>query len=230
MNIYAISDLHLSNNSDKPMNIFGPRWEGHWDIIKNDWMARVNDNDIVLLGGDLSWAMKLEDAIADLDEIAALPGHKVIIRGNHDYWWNSYSKVKKVLQPKMYAIQNDCLRIDNVLIVGSRGWMIADNYSTPVDKKIYDREVLRLRMSLDAMSKIRNNDDIVIGMMHYPPFNNNSSPTEFTDLFKEYHVDKVIYGHIHSAKHNLERELTLENVAYYLTSCDQINNKLAIIK
>lgn len=229
MKIYAISDLHLSETTDKPMNIFGPRWEGHFDIIRNDWNSKVTDEDIVLLSGDLSWAMKLEEAIPDIALINELPGRKVIIKGNHDYWWSSGSKVRGILYPNMFAISNDAIRIDNVILCGTRGWLINDNNSTPSDKKIYDREIIRLKLSLDAMAKIRREDDIVIGMMHFPPFNSSLQNTELTDLFNEYNITKVVYGHLHGPKSRAEKLVNKGNVNYYLTSCDLVDNKLILI-
>lgn len=228
MKIYAISDLHLSNTQDKPMEIFGESWEGHWDIIRKDWLNKVNADDIVLLTGDLSWAMKIEDAVVDLNEIAALPGKKVIIRGNHDYWWGSYSKVTKMLPLNMFAIQNDSLRLGNVLLCGSRGWLIPDSKSNADDKKIYARELIRLKLSLDAMAKKRKDDDIVIGMMHFPPFNSQYNDSQMTELFSEYHVHKVVYGHLHSIR-NAEKITVKDDITYYLSSCDLVNNNLVEI-
>lgn len=229
MKIYAISDLHLSSNSDKPMDIFGEHWEGHFDEIVEDWKTKVEDNDVILLSGDLSWAMKLDEAKADLNLIGALPGRKVIIRGNHDYWWSSYSKVKDALMPNMYAIQNDVLRFDNVLICGTRGWTIPDSKTNATDKKIYDRELLRLRMSLEMMNKVRCDGDKVIGMIHFPPFNTNYLPTEFTRLFNDFQVDTVVYGHLHYSRTKHERLVNIDGVQYHLTSCDLVNNKLVEI-
>jgi len=228
MNVYAISDLHLSLNTDKPMDIFGPSWEGHFDIIKSDWQNKVGEDDIVLLGGDLSWAMRLEDAKADIDEIKKLNGKKVILRGNHDYWWSSLNKVRQVLDKDMFAIQNDAIKIQNVIICGSRGWIIPENKTSEEDIKIYERELIRLKMSLEKMKKIRTDNDIVIGMMHYPPFNNNKEVTEFTKLFMEYNVSKVIFGHLH-APARLDKISEIEGTKYFLTSCDLVKNKLVKI-
>ena len=123
MNVYAISDLHLSTNSDKPMDVFGQNWEGHFEKIKSDWLFKVKDDDIVLIAGDLSWAMKLDDGIADLKELASLPGKKVFIRGNHDFWWNGISKLRdRAPNDSFIFLQTDSVKIGNFVIVGSRGW------------------------------------------------------------------------------------------------------------
>ena len=113
MRVYAISDLHLLGGSDKSMSVFGSHWNGHFKRIGEDWRDRVTPEDLVLLPGDLSWAMKLEDALEDIALVAALPGRKVISRGNHDYWWNSISRVRDALPQDMYALQNDALNIEN---------------------------------------------------------------------------------------------------------------------
>lgn len=225
MKVFAISDLHLSFSTDKPMNIFGPQWEGHWDIIVEDWEKKVSDDDIVLLSGDLSWAMKIEDAIIDIGKIAELKGKKIIIKGNHDYWWNSYNKVKSILSPNMYALQNNSIKIGNYIIAGSRGWIIAEDEACKEEnKKIYQRELIRLEMSLQDMTKKRNTEDIVIAMCHYPPFSTNK-PTSVTKLMNQYNVDKVIYGHLHHPA-NPNRKTTIDKIDYYLTSCDLLENKL----
>ena len=149
MKVFAISDLHLSINNPKPMDIFGPVWEGYVDKIFDDWKAKVTDEDIVLLAGDFSWAMKLEDALSDLKLLETLPGKKVIIRGNHDYWWKSISAVRGILPKNFYAVQNDAIKFDNIIICGTRGWQVPENgEQTPENKKIFDREVIRLELTL----------------------------------------------------------------------------------
>ena len=187
--IFSISDLHLGTCVDKPMDVFGKKWEGHFDKIKADWLKKVKAEDVVLLAGDLSWAMTLEDAKEDLNRIAALPGKKVILRGNHDYWWQSLSKVKGILPEGVYVVQNDVVRIGKYLFCGSRGWTMESDAEE--DKKIYERELIRLELSLSAMSKAREEGDVVIGMTHYPPFGVSLEPTRVTELYEKYGVEKV---------------------------------------
>ena len=122
MKVFAISDLHLDSTLSKPMDIFGPGWEGHWDKIRDDWRSKVGADDVVLLAGDLSWAMSLDEALPDIAEVGELPGAKFILRGNHDYWWSAIGKVRKALPQNMFAIQNDCIRIGKLLVCGSRLW------------------------------------------------------------------------------------------------------------
>ena len=122
MKIFAISDLHLSTVEPKPMDIFGGNWDDYWQKIECDWQQKVGDDDVVLIPGDTSWAMRMCDAIPDLEKIAKLKGKKVLLRGNHDYWWNTIGKVRNALPEGMFAVQNDCIRFGNLLVCGSRGW------------------------------------------------------------------------------------------------------------
>ena len=227
MKIFAISDLHLSTSVDKPMNIFGESWSGYIDIITEDWKSKVGDDDVVLLSGDLSWAMNLQEVKSDIELVAALPGKKVIIKGNHDYWWNTVSKVRKILPANMYAVQNDCVRISNLLICGSRLWQ--QGLTGEDDIKILKREEVRLKLSLDAMSKMRKSGDKVIVMCHYPPFNAAFDDSAYTELISQFDVDAVVYGHLHGKNCRAERIVDKKGLKYYLTSCDLIDNKLVLI-
>ena len=228
MNVYAISDFHLSINNPKPMNIFGPVWDGYLETIERDWAEQVNDDDIVLISGDLSWAMHLEDAREDIAYIGALGGRKVIIRGNHDYWWKSITAVRSMLPEGMYAVQNDALKLGGCVICGTRLWTTPEpgKEQPPADKVIYDRELIRLKMSLDAAAKLREEGDSLVVMLHYPPFNSTFRPTVFTDAIAEYSPDAVVYGHLHGGSSRIRRKLTLDGIPYYLTSCDLVENKL----
>jgi Predicted phosphohydrolase len=154
MKLFAISDLHLSFSTEKPMDIFGTAWDNYFERISEDWKGKVSDDDVVLLAGDLSWGMSLSDAAADLAALDALPGKKVIIRGNHDYWWSSYAKVKQAVKnTAIIPVQNDAVKLGTHIICGTRGWDIAYSNSTDDDKKIYARELIRLEMSLNAAEK-----------------------------------------------------------------------------
>lgn len=189
----------------------------------------MTDDDIVLLSGDLSWAMTMEDAIPDLEFLASLPGNKVILRGNHDYWWKSISALRSILPTKFFAVQNDCIRIGNYLICGTRGWTVPQRHKGEEDKKIYNREVERLKLSLNTLQKMRQPDDKVIAMAHYPPFDTNLHTTPFCDLYKEYDVSKVVYGHLHGKDVKMPRVVNILSVEYYLTSCDLVEHSMVQI-
>lgn len=230
MKVFAISDLHLSVNNPKPMDIFGPVWDGYIDKIFHDWKEMVGEEDIVLMAGDFSWAMKLEDAVADFKLLEDLPGKKVIIRGNHDYWWKTISAVRNVLPKDFYALQNDALKFGDVIVCGTRGWQTPERNTeqTPEDEKIYRREVLRLEMSLQAAEKLREEGDTLLCMMHYPPFNFSRDDSDFSLLFEKYKVDEVVFGHIHGYK-NVNLQFEKNNIKYFLTSCDMVKNEIVRI-
>jgi uncharacterized protein len=199
MRVFAIADPHLSKAQPKPMNIFGGNWQGHPEIFFEKWREVVRDEDLVLIPGDISWAMKLGDALLDLNDIAALPGKKVIMRGNHDYWWSAIGKVRKILPENMYALQNDALCIDGVVIAGTRGWTCPGTYGfTEEDQKIYVREIERLNLSLQAAKKLRGDKFVV--MLHFPPTNVRLEPSGFSELLLKAKPDAVVFGHLHGEK------------------------------
>ncbi|MBQ7712327.1 MAG: metallophosphoesterase [Clostridia bacterium] len=224
--IYAISDLHLGSSVDKPMDVFGKKWEGHFDKISADWRAKVGEGDVVLLAGDFSWAMTLEEVKEDFRRVSALPGKKVILKGNHDYWWQSLSKVKGILPQDFYLVQNDVVRIGHYLFCGTRGWTTESDAEE--DQKICARELIRLELSLKEMAKMREEGDVVIGMTHYPPFDLTMQSTPVTALFRQYGVEKVVYGHLHGNVY-AKRKVFLDNATYYLTSCDLVDFALVPI-
>ena len=229
MKIFAISDLHLSINNPKPMNIFGEVWDNYLDQIESSWEENVSDDDVVLICGDISWAMKMSDVQPDIDYIGNLRGKKVIIRGNHDYWWSSISALRSMLPVGMFAVQNDSVRIGNAVICGSRGWLCEDDHTGPDDKKIYDRELIRMRLSLDSAKAIMQDGDSLVVMTHYPPFNFKAEPNAFTRLFEEYGVSAVVYGHLHGKNARAIPMIERGGIKYYLSSCDLVKNKLVRI-
>lgn len=222
MRIYAIGDLHLPGGQEKPMDIFGDHWQDHFAHISRDWQARVKPQDVVLLPGDISWAMSLEQACADLQAIGALPGRKIMIRGNHDYWWSSLTRVRTALPPGFFALQNDALFLDGILFAGTRGWQCPGSRDfSPADDKIYRREVQRLEMSLCAARKL-DADAPIIAMIHYPPFNERQEDSGFTELFDKYAVHRVLYGHLHGKSIHSAFNDTRNGIPYRLTSCDAL--------
>lgn len=227
MKVYSISDLHLSVNNPKPMDIFGPTWEGYLDKIFSQWKEKISEDDLVLLAGDFSWAMKLEDAVSDFQLMKDLPGKKIIIRGNHDYWWKSISAVRAILPEKFYAVQNDALKFDEYIVCGTRLWNlpVTNKVMTAENEKIYKRELLRLEMTLQNAVKLKEGDKKIICMLHYPPFTFREEDNEVTALLEKYGVYKVVYGHIHAyCKQNLVLEKN--GITYYLTSCDIVGNRI----
>ncbi len=227
MKVYAISDLHLSLSGEKPMDIFGAKWEGYLDRIKDDWQNKVKENDVVLIAGDISWAMKLENALLDIDFIAKLNGIKILIRGNHDYWWQGITKIREKLPKNIYALQNDSIKIGNYVFCGSRGWAVegSPDYNEQ-DYKIYHREVERFKLALNSAVKLKGEEDKLICLIHYPPFNVRKEDSLFTKLFEQFNVDKVVYGHLHGNDVKTYPVLNKNGVEYILTSCDQTQNKL----
>lgn len=228
MKIFAISDLHLSFGSNKPMDIFGEQWKDYLSVIKEDWLSKVKEEDIVLIAGDISWAMRLEDTKEDFNFLSSLPGHIFMIKGNHDYWWNSISKVRKLLSPNVTAVQNDAFKVGEYIICGTRGWAVPDsaNAGSEEDKKILARETIRLELTLKSAKTLQKNNEKLIAMMHYPPTNNAWDKSSFSELFEAYKVSAVVYGHLHGKYVKRELVKKLNDITYYLTSCDQINNKL----
>lgn len=224
MRIFAIGDLHLSSVSHKAMDVFGPHWANHWERIQEDWKHRVREEDLVLIAGDTSWAMSLADAVPDLEAIGRMPGTKVLVRGNHDYWWSAPGKVRSVLPEKMLILQNDALRVGDTVLCGSRGWVFPIGGPLGAeDEKIFEREKLRLRMSLDKAATLGGSR--LVCVLHYPPLYENMPHTDFTDILEEYRVDNVVFGHLHG---EILSQVHLRNfrsgeVTYDLVSADYLN-------
>lgn len=227
MRVFAISDLHLSFMVEKPMDIFGGNWQNHTEKLKANWQNTIAPDDLVLIGGDISWAMKIEETKLDFDFIESLNGQKVIIKGNHEYWWKSISGVRSILPPSVFALQNDSIKIGSYVIAGTRGWDIKENENDPSftadDQRIYDREVIRIKLALDDALKKRQEGDKLIFMIHYPPFNSKREENEMTRLFEEYKVDKVIFGHLHKTAGRFPYTYSKNGIDYYLTSADLIS-------
>lgn len=231
MKVFAISDLHLSVNNPKPMDIFGPTWEGYIDKIFADWQQKVSNDDIVLLAGDFSWAMRINEVIADFRLLENLPGKKVIIRGNHDYWWKSISAVRGILPPNFFAVQNDAIKFGDIIVCGTRGWSVPEQGATMSgdDDKIFKREIIRLELTLQAAEKLRADGDKVICMIHYPPMNFARDDSPFTELIEKYNVQAVVFGHLHGMK-GQQTCFSKNGVKYFLTSCDMVGNSLTEIQ
>jgi len=221
MALYGISDLHLAFDLDKPMDIFGDKWINHEEKIKKNWIELIKETDTVLIAGDISWALKAEESTNDLNWIDELPGQKIISKGNHDYWWGSINKLNSLYQDTKF-LQNNFYPYKDYGICGTRGWICtgSDKF-TQKDEKIYSRELIRLRLSLEAAKKAGFEKYIV--MLHYPPTNEKFQESDFTQIFKEYNVEKVIYGHLHG---NLLGKILnghVEGIEYIMTAADYLN-------
>ena len=215
MSIFAISDLHLSFGVDKPMNIFRG-WDNHTDRIRANWCRLVKDEDTVILAGDLSWGLKIEEAEKDFRFLESLPGKKLLIKGNHDLWWSTAKKMHEFLKSKNFnsidIIFNNCAIVEGYAIAGTRGWFYDDNSS----KKVLLREAGRLESSLKAASETGLP---IITFLHYPPVYSDSVCNEIMDVLKKYNIKKVYHGHIHGlGVNNVVREY--EGMELCLTSCD----------
>lgn len=226
MKIFAISDLHLAISSDKPMDIFGGSWENYLEEIKQDWISKVSDDDVVIIAGDISWAMKLTDFEKDLSYFKGLPGKIIMIRGNHDYWWSSLTKVRSILPENMFVLQNDAMKIGDYIFCGSRGWEIPNNSSDTEDIKIYEREKIRIELALKNAKTLQTNNEKIILITHYPPYTPQNKDTDMVALFDKYQVDTVIFGHVHKDLNGLKLFQKINKAKYFLTSCDLLNNNI----
>jgi uncharacterized protein len=196
MRVFAIADPHLSGAHPKPMTIFGPAWEGHPEAFFEGWRRVVREDDLVLIPGDISWAMRLDAALVDLEALARLPGRKVLLRGNHDYWWPSLTKLRRALPEGMWAIQNDAVRIGDVVVMGTRGWMAPGSHGFEEgDATIYEREVQRLALSLQAGDALGAGFRVV--MLHFPPTNHRGEHSKMLELVRAARPDAVVFGHVH---------------------------------
>ncbi len=226
MSIYAISDLHLSFNTNKPMDIFG--WNNYEEKISQDWRKNVKEEDLVLLTGDFSWEMKLENTYKDFQFINNLPGKKLLLKGNHDLWWTTLKRMREFLKEKEFNnidfIYNNSYEFENYIIAGTRGWnLVSENID---DKKIKDRELLRLENSIiDGIRKYGEDKPIIV-CMHYPPLLKELKNSEFTKILEKYNVKYCLYGHLHGKSHMNVFDGIYNNVAYKMVSCDYTGFKL----
>lgn len=220
----------MSFDDTKPMNVFGRAWDGHFEKIVANWTEKVREEDIVLIPGDISWAMKLSDALKDLERLKFLPGKKVFIRGNHDYWWNGITRLRdSAPDEKFYFLQTDAVKIDGYVFVGSRGWTCpgSPDFSAE-DEKLYRRESERFRLALNCGKSLQEEGDKLVALIHYPPFSLRFPDTEFTRLFEAYGVESVVFGHLHGGAY-FPFKTEKNGVFYHLVSCDKVNFRLTKI-
>ena len=235
MSIYAIGDLHLSFSQNKPMNIFGDNWNGHADKIRKNWIEKVNKEDFVVLPGDFSWAMYLKDTYKDFEYLEKLPGNKILLKGNHDYWWSGLSKMNEYLKENNFNninfLYNNSYLVEDKIIVGTRGWNLTDSED---NEKMLNRECIRLKLSLeDGINKFGINKEIIV-FMHYPPISkagiSNGYTKKYISIMKEYGVKKCYYGHLHGTSHSEAIEGNVDGIEFYLVSSDYLDFDLVKVK
>lgn len=224
MRIFAIGDLHMSTGTpNKAMDVFGPAWQDHTARIADSWEHTVRSDDVVLVPGDISWATHLEDAQSDLEALGGLPGRKVLVRGNHDYWWSAPAKVRRVLPDTVQIIQNDAIKVDDMVFCGTRGWPFPmGSELSDHDRKIFEREKLRLRMSLERAKQLGGEHLIVL--LHFPPLYENALRTDFVQILEEFGPDHVVFGHLHGKILDQVQmhEFQWNGIAYHLVSADYV--------
>lgn len=226
MAIWAISDLHLSLGGDKPMDIFGEIWRDHPERIAENWDAVVRPDDTVLIAGDNSWALKLDQARQDLEWIAARPGTKIMIRGNHDYWWRreSTNRIQKEMHPGIRLLHGRGIVVEGVGVTGTRGWRVElEDDPDAGDERVMRRELAYLERGL---SEIPADVEKKIAMLHYPPFDADLEPNAFAELLEAHGVDILVYGHIHTGYY---LEGTFNGVEYKLVSVDHTDLRPVLI-
>lgn len=235
MSIFIIGDLHLSFHENKPMSIFGDNWECHEEKIKKDWFQKVKENDLVVLPGDFSWSTYLKDTYEDFAYLNSLPGKKILLKGNHDYWWTTLKSMRNYLKENDFNyidfLYNNSYKYDKYVIVGARGWYQSDNED---DKKICKREAIRLELSITDGIKKYGKENEILAFMHYPPIMQNNilknEENDFIKILKKYNIKQCYYGHLHgnSIKDAVEGEYF--GIEFKLVSSDGLDFKLLKIE
>ena len=228
MALYVLSDTHLSLSVDKPMDVFGARWDGHADKIVSRWQSAVGGSDTVVIAGDVSWAMSLDEALPDLRLLDSLNGKKILMRGNHDYWWNTMSKLGEFKSANhldsIDFMFNNAFNVEGFTVCGTRGWYY-DKKSSPPDAeytKIVAREAGRLRLSLDAAKRISEGREILV-FMHFPPVFSDFVCDELVDVLAEYGITRCYYGHIHGVYSPSLSQVEYRGIRFIITSADYLD-------
>ncbi|MFD3166534.1 metallophosphoesterase [Herpetosiphon sp. NSE202] len=224
MRIWAIADLHLAGGQDKPMDVFGAHWRNHAATIAKAWHECVATDDLVLIAGDISWAMHLNDVRADLAWIDSLPGKKVLCKGNHDYWWSSKNKVRAILPASLQIVDCDAVIVDEIVVCGTRGWAVPGDrdFDKTTDQRIYERELGRLERALAGAQVLAEDVRPIYVLLHFPPFR-DGQPTEFAKRIAAANAHACVYGHLHQAEQWANATTGhVESVFYQLTACDAL--------
>lgn len=232
MSIYTIGDLHLSFHENKPMDIFGENWKGHEEKIKKDWNEKVKENDLVVIPGDFSWSTYLKDTKEDFCYLDKLPGKKLILKGNHDYWWTTLTSMRNFLKENNFEtidfIYNTAYEFEDYIIAGTRGW---GQNEEGEDKKLLKREVARLELSLEKANQLNEKQEKeIIIFLHYPPIIKanllNNEMSEFIKVMKRYDIKRCYYGHLHSSSIKEAVEGKHYGIDFKLVSADGLDFKL----
>ncbi len=223
MALYTIGDLHLPLGIDKPMDVFGKAWENYVQRLKDNWQALVKKEDTVVIVGDFSWATYLEQSYKDFEFLHSLNGKKILLKGNHDYWWTTKNKLDKFIKDNNFSdiefLQNNSYVYDGIAICGTRGWLHpAWESFNETDKKIFEREVIRLELSLESAADC---EEIYV-FTHYPPISMQKENNAFRDMMKKYNVKKCFYGHLHAAAHHNAFCGTADGIEYNLVAADYL--------
>ncbi len=232
MAIFVIGDLHLSFHENKPMSIFGENWKGHEEKIKKDWIEKVKENDLVVLPGDFSWSTYLKDTYKDFSYLNKLPGKKMLLKGNHDYWWTTLTSMRKFLEENRFKnidfIYNTAYEYENYIIAGTRGWIQSEEEQ---DVKLLQREMARLELSLKEAATLKENTQKeILVFLHYPPMTHaNIEKKEISawiEIMKQYDVKRCYYGHLHSLSIKDAIEGNYDGIELKLVSADRLDFKL----
>ena len=231
MSLFVIADLHLSSDGSKSMDVFGPRWSDYMNKLHKNWTAVVSPDDTVIIPGDISWGLKLEDAIDDLKFLDSLPGKKLIGKGNHDFWWSTAAKMNAMMEEQriktIRMLYNNAYVCEDLIVCGTRGWFVEENQQHTVGNtdynRIVNREVIRLRLSLDEAVKLQNENPShpIIVFLHFPPVWNGFVCREIVDVLHEYEIKSCYFGHIHGAYH-MPRTTNFEGIDFVLTAADAL--------
>ena len=228
MAVFVIADLHLSHDADKPMDVFGAKWENHTEKLRENWRTTVKDTDTVVIVGDISWGLRFENAVEDLAFIHSLPGKKIISKGNHDLWWQSAKKLKEYKEASgadsIDFLYNNAYLTEDLIICGTRGW-VEENGASEKDKKIIAREAGRLNLSIKEALKLKeeNPQAEIVCFIHYPPTHS------LTEVMRENGIRRCWYGHLHGAiKEHLPQHI--DGIEVHLVSADFLNFKPKPIK
>ncbi len=219
MSLFAIADTHLSFGTDKPMDAFDG-WQNYTEKLQKNWNKVVSEKDDVVIAGDISWAMNFKELVSDFEFINNLNGNKIIIKGNHDYWWNTLTKMNKLLKENNFSsikfLYNNSYDFNDFSVCGSRGWLFESDEA--LDEKVLKREVMRLRRSLESADKEEK-----IVFLHYPPVTTNSVCEEILDLLNDFGIKKCYFGHLHGEAAKYVKEGNICGIDFKLISCDRLN-------